>query len=191
MRSRAARRALALTGCLLAGGVLGQPAARADEPAGASPAIQLAKSYGPSFPAMEDPARDVTGAPTLVVQQGFGCLILGTAGTAAAMGASSLNVVQNIAGGLVAPANATVLGLGLVGVVFATYCSIGAAVTPLYLHLTGDPAAEPPQPPASQARTPPARRPDPAVHRASLGTTAFRSGVLDPDRQGTRRVPAR
>ncbi len=185
-----ARLPATLTAGLLAASMFGQPAARADEPAGAPP-LQLAKSYGPAFPAMEDPPRDENGAPTLVVQQGFGCLVVGTAGTAAAMGANSLNVVQHIAGGLVAPANATILGLSLVGVVFATYCSIGAAVTPLYLYLAGDAPAEPPQAPPAQARTPPAPRPDPAVHRASLGTTAFRSGVLDPARRSANNPPAR
>jgi hypothetical protein len=166
-----ARRALTLAGCMLAG-VLASADVRADEPAHATAPITLAKAYGPAFPAMEDPPRDEHGAPTLVVQQGLGCVLVGTAGTAAALGASSLNVVQHIAGGLVAPANPAVLALGLAGVVFASYCSVGAALTPLYLYLTGNSPAESPS--ATPARTPQT----PAVYRASLSSQTVRSGVL-------------
>ncbi|MSP49517.1 MAG: hypothetical protein EXQ95_09345 [Alphaproteobacteria bacterium] len=85
----------------------------------------LVKSYGPGFP---EGARDET------VGRSAGCLIGGAIGAALALAAGGQNLVNVIAGGEAIPANPVVLFTGLIGVVFASFCSIGQALTPLYLY---------------------------------------------------------
>jgi hypothetical protein len=77
------------------------------------------------------------------VKQSVGCVITGTTATAAAILAGGENLVNIIAGGVVAPQNSAILYIGLVGVVFASFCAIGQALTPLYLYYTEDAAPEP------------------------------------------------
>lgn len=67
--------------------------------------------------------------------QALGCVIAGVAGTSVAMAAGSENVVNIVAGGLVAPVNRIALYTAVVGVVFGTFCAVGQAMTPIYLHL--------------------------------------------------------
>jgi len=76
------------------------------------------------------------------VVQSVSCVVTGTAATAAAIAAGGENLVNVIAGGAVAPANRAILYIGLVGVVFASFCQIGQALTPLLLYLM-----DPVQPP--------------------------------------------
>ncbi|MCC7271990.1 MAG: hypothetical protein IT561_04925 [Alphaproteobacteria bacterium] len=105
------------------------------------------KSYGPNFPSLPgDSVVEPNGAMTPEVKQSVGCLISGTVATLAAMGAGGENLVNIIAGGTVAPTNTAVLYIGLVGVVFASFCAIGQAITPLYLYYFDNGAAAPPPP---------------------------------------------
>lgn len=73
------------------------------------------------------------------VQQSLGCAVTGAAATALAVAAGGENLVNVIAGGVVVPSNRTVLYIGLVGVVFASFCAIGQALTPLYLYAVDTP----------------------------------------------------
>lgn len=96
--------------------------------------IVYAKSYGPPEPLPDDPASRPDGTMDDTVKQSIGCVLGGTVGTTIALAAGGENLVNIIAGGLVAPANPLVLYTGLVGVVFASFCAIGQAMTPLYLY---------------------------------------------------------
>lgn len=77
------------------------------------------------------------------VAQAIGCLIAGGIGTSVAVAAGSENVVNIVAGGLVTPANSVALYTAVVGVIFGTFCAVGQAVTPLYVHLTKKQSAAP------------------------------------------------
>jgi hypothetical protein len=141
---RVARR---VTAAILAAGVLtASVSARAGE---AGPLVAL--PAGVAVPAMlyrpvnTAPAPETELSPE--VQQSLGCAITGTVGTGAAIIAGGENLVNIIAGGVVAPANKAVLYIGLVGVVFASFCAIGQALTPLYLYATAP--AETPSPDAA------------------------------------------
>ncbi|MGE0719458.1 MAG: hypothetical protein AB7P02_28710 [Alphaproteobacteria bacterium] len=97
--------------------------------------VVAVKSYGPGFPSLEGgPVATHAGAMSPEVKKSVGCLVTGVAATALSLSAGSENLVNLIAGGIVQPANATVLYIGVFGVVFASFCAIGQAVTPLYLH---------------------------------------------------------
>lgn len=72
------------------------------------------------------------------VTAAWGCVLAGTAGTVAAMGANSVNLLNVVAGGLVNPANPAVLYLGLAGVVFTSFCTLGQQLTPLYVYYFRD-----------------------------------------------------
>lgn len=77
------------------------------------------------------------------VKTAWGCVIGGTVGTGVAMAANAENLINVIAGGIVAPASPAVLAIGLAGVVFGTFCTLGQAMTPLYLHYIEGTKAEP------------------------------------------------
>ena len=94
--------------------------------------LVLTRPYGPGT---DGPAL-TTDDP---VKQSMGCLVGGTTGTALALLAGGRNVMNVIAGGGLVPANPGVLYIGLVGVVFASFCAIGQALTPLYLHYVAGP----------------------------------------------------
>ncbi|HYH38755.1 MAG TPA: hypothetical protein VD860_11085 [Azospirillum sp.] len=86
-------------------------------------------------------AQESSGPPKEVVTA-WGCVLFGTAGTAGAVAANSENLINVLAGGIVAPANPAILYIGLAGVVFTTFCTMGMQLTPLYLHyFHEDPAA--------------------------------------------------
>ncbi|WP_431855577.1 hypothetical protein [Azospirillum sp.] len=77
------------------------------------------------------------------VAAAWGCVLAGTAGTVAALGANSVNLLNVVAGGLVNPANPAVLYLGLAGVVFTSFCTLGQQLTPLYVYyFRGEPDTE-------------------------------------------------
>jgi len=86
-----------------------------------------------------EPPRD--GMPTDALQSAH-CAMFGTGASVVALHAGAENLVNLIAGGLVPPANRAALYIGIVGVVFASFCQIGQAFTPLYLYLV-----DPPPPP--------------------------------------------
>jgi len=71
------------------------------------------------------------------VKAAWGCVLMGSAGTVAALGANSVNLLNVVAGGIVTPANPAVLYLGLTGVVFTTFCTLGQQLTPLYTYYFG------------------------------------------------------
>jgi hypothetical protein len=104
-----------------------RPTIRLDRITADTGPLVLTKPYGPG----------ADGAPVAgddTVRQSMGCLIGGTTATAIALMAGGRNVMNVIAGGGLVPANPVVLYVGLVGVVFASFCAIGQALTPLYLH---------------------------------------------------------
>lgn len=82
-------------------------------------------------------AQEPSGPPKEVVTA-WGCVIFGAAGTAGAVAANSENLINVLAGGVVAPANPAILYIGLAGVVFTTFCTLGMQLTPLYLHYFQD-----------------------------------------------------
>jgi hypothetical protein len=139
---RATAAVTALAGLLLAGTCASAGELRA-LPAGLDGnGLIMAKAYGPSFPTMEGPAREPNGDMGYITKQSIGCLAMGTIATIAAMSASE-NALNIIGGGLVTPANTIVLYLGLGGLVFASFCAVGHAVTPLVLHFFETPAQVP------------------------------------------------
>jgi len=76
------------------------------------------------------------GEPTNpAVAHALGCLIAGSVGTGIAAMAGTRNVVHIIAGGHVMPASQLALYTAVVGVIFGTFCAVGQALTPLYLHV--------------------------------------------------------
>lgn len=94
----------------------------------ANPALaqDLASPMIPPKPGVSSMPPEVRGA--------WGCVIAGTAGTAVALSADSINLLNVVAGGIVLPNNPTVLYLGLAGVVFTTFCTLGQQLAPLYTY---------------------------------------------------------
>jgi hypothetical protein len=99
-------------------------------------AVHRVKAYGP----MPDPVDHLLApdgnSMSLGVKQAIACLGVGTAATAGAIAVGAENLTNLIAGGLVTAANPAVLYLGLTGIVFASFCAIGSALTPIYLYYT-------------------------------------------------------
>lgn len=89
------------------------------------PVSNAASEQQPGAAEQDDPA----------FAQALGCVIAGVAGTSVALAAGSENVVNIVAGGLVVPVNRIALYTAVVGVVFGTFCAVGQAMTPLYLHV--------------------------------------------------------
>jgi hypothetical protein len=89
--------------------------------------LVLIRPYGPGADGAPDAGDDS-------FKQSMGCLVGGATATAISLMAGGRNVMNVIAGGGLVPANPAVLYIGLVGVVFASFCAIGQALTPLYLH---------------------------------------------------------
>lgn len=81
----------------------------------------------------DDSAANEPSNPALA--HAIGCLAVGTVGTSIAALAGTKNVVNILAGGHVVPASQLALYTAVVGVVFGTFCAVGQALTPLYLHL--------------------------------------------------------
>ncbi len=110
---------------------------------------QEVRAFGPSAPALREPAVQPDGQPALVTVQSVGCLVVGGLATSLTMLAGAENLVNVVGGGLVRAANPQVLALGVMGVTFGTFCAVGSALTPLYLHLRRQPAEEAPAAPPS------------------------------------------
>lgn len=96
---------------------------------------QLIKSYGPS------------GSPAVGNGNGngglefgeselnsLGCIVGGATGMGAALAIGGLNISNLIAGGIVPAATPAALYASLFGVVFATFCAVGQAVTPVAVY---------------------------------------------------------
>jgi len=104
------------------------------------------------------------------VRTAIGCTVAGTVATAAAFAAGGENTLNLVAGGLVPSVNRGALYVGLVGVVFGSFCAIGASLTPIVVHALAAPQDAPPAAPI------------PARHAGADGAipqhVAVRSGVL-------------
>jgi hypothetical protein len=120
-------------------------------PGAALPAVlrREVRAFGPSAPPMTEPPVQPDGRPSLVTEQSIGCLLMGTTVSGLTLLAGAENLVNVVGGGLVRAANPRVLTLGVAAVTFGTFCAVGGALTPLYLHLTREP------PPAAPAQEPP------------------------------------
>ena len=70
------------------------------------------------------------------VMASYGCFFTGAAGTAGAVTFGAENLANLIAGGIVAPANVAILTIGVLGVVFASFCTVGQALTPMAVDLS-------------------------------------------------------
>ena len=86
--------------------------------------------------AQTPPAQPTTEDLSMEVRKSFGCLATGTGGTLAAIGFGPENLVNLVSGGIVTPANSAVLAIGVVGVVFASFCTVGESLTPSVLYFT-------------------------------------------------------
>jgi hypothetical protein len=139
---------------------------------------------GLARPAADEPAASVPASGLSdVVKGAIGCVMGGTAGTALAFAAGSQNTVNIVAGGLVPSVNRAALYVGLVGVVFGSFCAIGQSLTPIF---TNEPAAP---------RPAPAPPPVNARHAAAGATIpqrmALQTGVLGAAvNSATRRIGA-
>jgi hypothetical protein len=168
-----ARRALLAAALLVAGG-----AARAEDAHGLTALRDrtlLAAYPGPIglvIPATAEPdaAHPDAGMPS-IVRGAIGCAIGGTLGTAAAFIAGGENTINLVAGGLVPSVNRAALYVGLVGVVFGSFCALGQAVTPIITHAVIEPPAPAPRPPVVDTRHAAA---EPSVPQRM----AFQAGVL-------------
>jgi len=122
--------------------------------------------------ASDEPAAAEPGMPD-VVRGAIGCVVAGTFATVIALGAGGENTINLVAGGLVPSVNRAALYVGLVGVVFGSFCAIGQALTPIVTH-----EVVPPPAPA-----PAGTAPSVGVRHAAADPTipqrlAFQAGVL-------------
>jgi hypothetical protein len=155
---------IAAIGAITLGAVVNGAPARADvplwealEPA-ISPAVliqpapkylDLIKSYGPSG----SPSGNGNGNGNGGIEFGeseinsLGCLVGGSVGMGAALAIGGINISNLIAGGIVPAANPAALYASLFGVVFATFCAVGQAMTPVavytYRRYVEEPVSEP------------------------------------------------
>ena len=132
-------------------------AAPAPQPYSTSALLRPAKSYGPSG----SPASNGNGASDTLEfgeseKGSLGCLIGGVAGTAGALLIGGENIINLIAGGMVIPASPAALYASMFGVVFASFCAVGQAMTPAIVYAyrryfeDGEfalPQSAPPEPP--------------------------------------------
>ncbi len=101
----------------------------------------------PTHAAIEDGATGsdhggipVARRPRLITEEAleasYGCLIGGVSGISAALAVGPQNLVNVVAGGIVTPASPAVLAVGMMGVIFASFCTVGQALTPMALDLS-------------------------------------------------------
>ena len=126
-------------GILFLGMVLVGVAAEAASP-GPVPEATVAttlptKAYGPDFslPSPNPSQQQETSGSITEYDLSLGCIVGGTTGTALSLSAGGMNVVNLIAGGLVPASSPVAMWVALGGVVFASFCSVGQAVTPTVL----------------------------------------------------------
>ncbi len=110
------------------------------EPMAATPAVERlypVKSYGPSG----SPSSNGNGSSSGELEFGdseqgsLGCILGGTLGTAGALLIGGENIINLIAGGLVPVSSPAALYAAMGGVVFASFCAVGQAMTPMALYL--------------------------------------------------------
>jgi hypothetical protein len=110
---------------------------------------QLPQAPDKAMPQAADSNREL-------IAQSVACLAVGGLATAATLMVGWQNVTNLISGGGSVPgATPSVVALGVFGVVFTSFCAIGQALTPLYLHYFPKPPSAVPHPPA------PAPEPEP------------------------------
>lgn len=133
--------------------------------------------YRRLLPRHSEPAPGREPAPdmSMSAKESLGCAVAGISGIAVAIAAGGENLVNVIAGGLVVPANPVVLHTSLVGVVFASFCVVGLALTRLYLCWIGDPVVREPSLPggATQDFVPRKRRDECRVRPVALRDPRF------------------
>lgn len=109
------------------------------------------------------------------VRSAWACVAGGSAGTAAALAAGAENLINVVAGGVVAPSNRSVMVLGLAGVVFTTFCTLGQQLLPLVDHYAPwGPAAGPADSETARAETP--AKPQPAPMTSSFQSVSDSAG---------------
>ncbi len=95
------------------------------------------KSYGPSgAPSGNGNSQNSPEAPEFgdSERSSLGCIVGGTLGTAGALMVGGENIINLIAGGLVIPGSPAALYASLFGVVFASFCAVGQAMTPVVVY---------------------------------------------------------
>lgn len=105
-----------------------------------APSAALVKSYGPGFDLPNRPSQfgDPATEPGVTEYDlSYGCIIGGVTGTGLSVGVGGLNVINLIAGGIVPATNPVASYLALGGVVFASFCAVGQALTPAFLATYG------------------------------------------------------
>ena len=129
---RTLRSALAVAAC----GLFPMMSDAASLDGGAFQAAVYPRPANPYVSALgHSPTADGYDGPDPAVAASYGCLIAGAAGTGVTLAAGSENVVNIVAGGLVVPASQTALTVALIAVVFGSFCSVGQALTPIYLDI--------------------------------------------------------
>lgn len=95
------------------------------------------KSYGPSGSPSSNGNNSSSGEPEFgdSEQGSLGCILGGTLGTAGALLIGGENIINLIAGGLVPVSSPAALYAAMGGVVFASFCAVGQAMTPMALYL--------------------------------------------------------
>lgn len=137
-----------------------EPEMSADLGVVADPLFHLAKSYGPTGSPNGSTAPAQTSGDWSESEYGsLGCIIGGTVGTVAAVAIGGPNIINLIAGGVVPAATPGALYTALAGVVFASFCAVGQAATPVvllaYRSATTAFAANEPAPAPGQPRNEP------------------------------------
>jgi hypothetical protein len=137
------------------------------------------------------------GSNRELIAQSVACLAVGSLASAATLLVGWQNVTNLISGGGSVPgATPSVVALGVFGVVFTSFCAIGQALTPLYLHYFPEPspaASRPPQPPPASdpgcttcgpsallpraPKLPAGQASEPAVQSLRVSATACDAGV--------------
>jgi hypothetical protein len=100
-------------------------------------AVLNIKSYGPSgAPSGNGNGQSASEAPEFgdSEKSSLGCIVGGTLGTAGALFVGGENIINLIAGGLVVPTSPAALYASLFGVVFASFCAVGQAMTPVVVY---------------------------------------------------------
>jgi hypothetical protein len=142
----------------------------------ATPAVERlypVKSYGPTgSPSNGNGSSSASELEFGDSEQGsLGCIVGGTLGTAGAALIGAENIINLIAGGIVPAANPVALYAAMGGVVFASFCAVGQAMTPMAMYLYRRYVAEP-ELPAPGTGGPMVNRP-PAANSSIVSPSRF------------------
>lgn len=110
----------------------------ADESAQEARLTEIKEILRPPEPVVEVAATPAATSEPLPddVKNGLGCFLAGTGATATTVAAGSENIINVIAGGVVPVTSGAVLVVGVLGVVFASFCTIGQILTPALVYTT-------------------------------------------------------